>query len=81
MILFDEIVQVPGLARLDRDAAVGDLDAFRRQLVDMSQLQLLRRIDTSGWQHKLVLPAFTKFYAERTSGESSDEPTPAMLEG
>lgn len=51
------------------------LESFRSELKSSAQTQLLKRFDTSGWQHRLVLGAFTKFYATRAIGENWDKPT------
>ena len=51
------------------------LDAFRSELRSSSQPQLLKRLDTSGWKHRLVISAFTKFYGSRVVGEHWDKPT------
>jgi hypothetical protein len=51
------------------------LEAFRKELKDSSQSQLMKRFDSSGWQHRLVLSAFTKFYAVRVLGEDWDKPS------
>jgi hypothetical protein len=59
-----------------RQAEQHDLiEAFRQELKSNSQVQLLRRLDTSGWQHRMVLAAFTKFYALREIGENWDKPS------
>jgi hypothetical protein len=52
------------------------LESFRSELKTSGQTQLLKRFDTSGWQHRLVLGAFTRFYATRAIGENWDKPTP-----
>lgn len=51
------------------------LEAFRQELKAGSQTQLLKRLDSSGWQHRMVLSAFTKFYAIRAIGEDWDKPS------
>lgn len=52
------------------------IEAFRQELKATAQTQLLKRLDSSGWQHRMVLAAFTKFYATRVSGENWDKPSP-----
>lgn len=52
------------------------LSEFRADLADRSQAQLLKRFDSSGWQHRLVLSAFLKFYASRVFGDEWDKPSP-----
>ena len=39
------------------------------------QPQLLKRLDRSGWQHRMVLGAFIRFYALRVLGADWDKPT------
>ena len=51
------------------------LEAFRQELKATEQIQLLRRLDTSGWQHRMVVAAFTKFYALREIGDEWDKPS------
>jgi hypothetical protein len=58
------------------DAAQQDLiQAFRQALQSSDQVQLLKRLDSSGWQHKMVLAAFIRFYGLRELGEQWDKPT------
>ena len=49
--------------------------AFRDHLLQTAQPQLLKRLETSGWQHRLVIGAFIRFYAQRVIGDSWDKPT------
>ena len=51
------------------------LEAFRQELKATEQIQLLKRLDTSGWQHRMVVAAFTKFYALREIGDEWDKPS------
>lgn len=51
------------------------IEDFRQDLKATGQLQLLKRLDNSGWQHRMVLGAFTKFYAVRAIGEDWDKPS------
>jgi hypothetical protein len=51
------------------------IEAFRQELKATIQPQLLKRLDSSGWQHRMVLAAFTKFYAMRVIGENWDKPS------
>lgn len=64
-----------GFQELGESAQQELLGEFRRGLKESSQSQLLKRFDSSGWQHRLVLAAFTKFYAVRVLGEDWDKPT------
>ena len=58
------------------DTAQQDLvQAFRQALKAGGQVQLLKRLDLSGWQHKMVLAAFIRFYGLRELGEQWDKPT------
>ena len=51
------------------------IEAFRQELKSSGQVQLQRRLDASGWQHRMVVAAFTKFYALREIGENWDKPS------
>ena len=51
------------------------IESFRQELKETSQVQLLRRLNAAGWQHRMVLSAFIKFYALRTIGQDWDKPT------
>lgn len=64
-----------GFRELGEPEQVEVLDAFRSELKSTAQPQLLKRLDSSGWQHRLVISAFTKFYASRVVGENWDKPT------
>jgi hypothetical protein len=52
-------------------------------LTDMELRQLhpsiRKRLQTSGWQHPMVLPEMLRFYAVGSLGESWDKPTPQQL--
>jgi hypothetical protein len=65
-----------GFQELGKSGQQDLLDLFRLELVASSQTQMLKRFDSSGWQHRMVLSAFTKFYALREIGENWDKPTP-----
>ena len=51
------------------------IESFRQELKATSQVQLQRRLDSSGWQHRMVVAAFIKFYALRVIGENWDKPS------
>ena len=51
------------------------IDAFRHELKASAQTQLHKRLDSSGWQHRMVLSAFIKFYAMRVMGDDWDKPS------
>ena len=51
------------------------IESFRQELKATSQVQLQRRLDTSGWQHRMVVAAFIKFYALRVIGDIWDKPS------
>ena len=51
------------------------LDAFRDHLIAGSQTQLLKRLEASTWQHRMVLSTFIKFYGTRVLGEEWDKPS------
>lgn len=51
------------------------LDAFRDSLKASSQTQILKRLEASGWQHRMVLSTFIRFYGTRVLGEQWDKPS------
>ena len=51
------------------------LEDFRSALKAGKHQQVLKRFDESGWQHRMVLGSFIKFYAERVLGDQWDKPT------
>ena len=60
--------------------AQGDcLAAYRANLVERAQAQLLKRFEASGWTHRMVLDDFIRFYASATHGEGWDKPTDAEI--
>ena len=64
-----------GFEELGEDERQRLIEAFRQELKTSAQTQLLKRLDSSGWQHRMVLAAFTKFYATRVIGEHWDKPS------
>jgi CubicO group peptidase (beta-lactamase class C family) len=52
-------------------------------LADMEARQvhpsIRKRLQTSGWQHPLVLPEMVRWYAQGTHGPGWDQPTPQQL--
>lgn len=64
-----------GFLALDEAQQQGLIDDFRQALKDSAQPQLLKRLDSSGWQHRMVLAAFIRFYALRVIGEHWDKPS------
>ncbi|WP_084267673.1 replication initiation protein [Azohydromonas lata] len=52
-------------------------------LADMQARQvhpsIRKRLQTSGWQHPLVLPEMVRWYAQGTHGPAWDQPTPQQL--
>lgn len=52
------------------------LASFREELKATSQLQFVKRLDSSGWEHRMVRDLFTKFLGLRHLGVSWDKPTP-----
>ncbi len=52
------------------------LETFRQELKITSHQQFLKRFDTSGWQHRMVRDAFTKYLGVRNIGKDWDKPTP-----
>lgn len=51
------------------------LEDFRQMLKAGSQTQVLKRLDESGWQHRMVIGAFIKYYGQRALGETWDKPS------
>jgi hypothetical protein len=64
-----------GFQELGQSEQQALIDAFRAELKAGAQTQLHKRLDSSGWQHRMVLGAFTRFYALRVIGEQWDKPT------
>lgn len=64
-----------GFEELGEDERQRLIEAFRQELKASAQTQLLKRLDSSGWHHRMVLAAFTKFYATRVIGEHWDKPS------
>jgi hypothetical protein len=52
-------------------------------LADMERRQvhpsIRKRLQTSGWQHPMVLPEMVRYYAVGSLGEQWDKPTPQQL--
>ena len=55
------------------------LGQFRSELVEREQGQVLKRLDMSGWQHRMVVAAFLRFYGNRVFGDDWDKPSPDQL--
>jgi hypothetical protein len=51
------------------------LEEFREHLKLTEQAQALRRLDLSGWEHRLVIDAFLKFFGVKTQGDGWDKPS------
>ena len=52
------------------------LQSFADELEASGQGQVLKRLRSSGWEHRLVRDAFIKFYGLRSIGDLWDKPTP-----
>jgi len=63
-----------GFAELPAAAQQTLLEAFKDELVRTAQTQVLKRFELSGWQHRMVIAAFIRFYATATLGEQWDKP-------
>ena len=50
------------------------LEVFRMELIDTSQSQFLKRFESSGWKHPMIIGIFTKFIGKRTYGDDWDKP-------
>lgn len=59
---------------LDDEQQKECLEAFREHLKVTEQAQALRRLDLSGWEHRLVIDAFFKFFGVKTQGDGWDKP-------
>ena len=64
-----------GFAELNAPEQQVHLEEFRSALKAASHQQVLKRFDESGWQHRMVLGSFIRFYAERVLGDQWDKPT------
>jgi hypothetical protein len=64
-----------GFLELGAQEQTTHLEAFRSALKAGSHQQVLKRFDDSGWQHRMVLGSFIKFYGERVLGDQWDKPT------
>jgi hypothetical protein len=51
------------------------IEEFREHLKVTEQAQALRRLDLSGWEHRLVIEAFLKFFGVKTQGDGWDKPS------
>ena len=78
--------------RRRRERVVDDIAALSAEaqaelceqlLADMEARQvhpsIRKRLQTSGWQHPLVLPEMVRWYAQGTHGPAWDQPTPQQL--
>jgi hypothetical protein len=71
---------------VDQIAAMSDTgqtELVEQLLADMVARQvhpsIRKRLQTSGWQHPLVLPEMVRYFALGTMGEHWDKPTPEQL--
>ena len=55
------------------------LAQFRSELVEREQGQVLKRLDMSGWQHRMVIAAFLRFYGTRVFGDDWEKPSADQL--
>ena len=46
-----------------------------RYALECAPPHLLKRLDLSGWQHRMVIAAFIRFYGLRSLGDQWDKPT------
>ena len=78
--------------RRRRERVVDDIAALSAEaqaalceqlLADMEARQvhpsIRKRLQTSGWQHPLVLPEMVRWYAQGVHGPGWDQPTPQQL--
>lgn len=64
-----------GFEELPEWARAEHLAAFRQDLQTASEVQMLKRYDSSGWQHRLVAQRFMRFFGGRAIGQDWDKPT------
>lgn len=64
-----------GFMELGPSEQANELEAFRQSLIQGAQPQLLKRLDSSGWHHRMVVGAFIRFHATRVIGDDWDKPT------
>ena len=64
-----------GFRELGTERQTELLAAFRSELETGTQPQLLKRFDSSGWKHQLVVGAFTRFIAHQEFGDGWDKAT------
>ena len=80
--------------RRRRESVVDDINAMSAEeqsqlvahlLADMETRavhpSIRKRLQTSGWQHPLVLPEMVRYYAAGAHGDTWDKPTPEQLLG
>jgi hypothetical protein len=63
-----------GFAELPASVQQALLDSFRDELLRSAQTQVLKRFDLSGWQHRMVIAVFLRFYGVSALGEQWDKP-------
>ena len=64
-----------GFLELGADTQQALVEAFRQELKATAQTQVLKRLEAAGWQHRMVIGAFIRFYGLRAIGEQWDKPT------
>lgn len=70
-----------GFEELPDSERAEHLSAFRQDLQAASEVQMLKRYDSSGWQHRLVVQRFMRFFGGRVIGVEWDRPTPDDILG
>ena len=71
------VEQIAAMSQEGQGALSADLlaDMERRQV----HPSIRKRLQTSGWQHPMVLPEMVRYYAVGSLGEQWDKPTPQQL--
>lgn len=71
------VAQIAAMSAEGQGALSADLlaDMERRQV----HPSIRKRLQTSGWQHPMVLPEMVRYYAVGSLGEQWDKPTPQQL--
>lgn len=70
-----------GFEELPESKKATYLEDFRRELNGASEVQMLKRFDSSGWQHRLVTHRFMRFFGASIIGADWDKPTPDDILG
>jgi len=77
------VTRMPRIAQIAAMSPEGQGALSADLLADMERRQvhpsIRKRLQTSGWQHPMVLPEMVRYYAVGSLGEQWDKPTPQQL--